>query len=150
MSRSRRRTGPPPSHLRLVVSADNPTDDDATSGGLPAGCAEVVVKALMENLRATAHGVTDRAVHAMRNEVTAYGLDFDAETLAAIRKATFITVATGIYARIQRGFHGSDHPPDEDGVAGDPDDDLHPYVEHSGTGLRERLRAALEADGENS
>jgi hypothetical protein len=147
MSRGRR-TGPPPSHLRLITPADNP-NDETTSGRLPAGCAEVAVGALMATLRATAVEVTDRAVDAMRGEINAYGLDFDPETLAGIRKATFVTVATGIYGRIERGFRG-DPVPGEDDRVDDPDDNMHPYVEHTGTGLRERLRAALEADNESS
>lgn len=145
MSRSRRRTGPPPSHLRLVVSADKPAGD-AASERLPAGWGEWAVKKLMSNMVATANQVTDRAVDAMRGEIVGFGLDFDAETLTAIRKATFITVATGIYARIERGFHGGDDPADNDDPVGDPGDDLRPYGEHTGVGLRERLRAALEAD----
>lgn len=148
MSRSRR-IGPPPSYLRLVVSADNP-NDETTSARLPDGCAEVAVGALMANLRATAVEVTDRAVDALRSEVTVFGLDFDPDTLEAIRKATFVTVATGIYARIERGFHGSDDPPADDDLASDPGDDLYPYTVQPGTGLRERLRAALEADDQSA
>lgn len=144
MSRSRRRSGPRPSYLRLVGS---PGHSEA-SERLPDGCAEVAVGALMANLRATAVEVTDRAVDALRSEVTVFGLDFDPDTLEAIRKATFITVATGIYGRMERGFYGSDDPPDQNGLAGDSDDNLHPYVEHTGVGLRERLRLILEPTDE--
>jgi hypothetical protein len=147
MSRGRR-TGPPPTYLRLVVSADQPSGD-AASEGLPAGWGAWAVERLMSNMVATANQITDRAVDALRGEVTTFGLDFDPDTLEAIRKATFVTISTGIYARMERGFHGSDDDPlDEDGVAGDPEDDLHPYVEHTGVGLRERLRLILETGDE--
>lgn len=44
----------------------------------------------------------------------------------------------------------SDLDPDEDGLDRDPDHDPYPYIEHTGMGLRERLRAILEPGDEAS
>lgn len=143
----RRRTGPPPSHLRLITSTDMP-GDDAASEGLPAGWGAAVINKLMATMWETANQVTDRAMDAMRGEVVGFGLDFNERTLTAIRNAVFDTVAAGIYARMHRGFRGKGHPSTEDDQTGNPDHDAHLYIEHFGLGLRERLRAVLEPDDE--
>lgn len=149
MSRSRRRTGPPLTHLRLVTSTE-PPDDDTTSEGLPAGWGARIVNKLMATMWETANQITDRAVEVMRGEVVEFGLDFDERTLTAIRNAVFDTVAAGIYARMHRGFRGKGHPSDEDDQTGNPDHDAQVYIDHFGVGLRERLRAVLEPDDEPS
>ena len=138
-----RRTGPPPSHLRLVFSADAPGDD-----ALPPGWGAAVINDLMAKMLASANQIADRAVDAIRREVTAFGLDLDSETLAAIRDPVLRTIAAGIRARIVGAARGNDIEPDDDDLAADPDDDLYPCVEHTGMGLRERLRLVLEPDGE--
>ena len=143
----KRRKAPPPSHLRLVTPADAP-DDDAASEGLPVGWGAQIINKLMATMWQTANEVTDRAVGAMRSEVVGIGLDFNESTLSAIRNAVFDTVAAGIYARMHRGFRGSDYQPDENDQTGNPDHDAQLYIEHFGVGLRERLRAVLDPDDE--
>lgn len=144
-----RRIPPPPSHLRLVFSTNAP-GGSASGAALSAGWGTAVINDLMAKMLASANQIADRAVDAMRREVTAFGLELDAETLAAIRDPILRTIAAGIRARIVGVAQKSGIDPDEDDLGDDPDDDLRPYVEDSCAGLRERLRAALAKDGGSS
>lgn len=137
----------PPPYLRLVFSAGE-TGGDAVRELLPHGWGAAAINDLMGKMIASANAVADRATDAMRGEVTAFGLELDADTLAAIRQPVFNSVVAGIRARILRGARGSDFHPDEDVLIGEADDDLHPYIEHTGMGLRERLRSVLESGEE--
>jgi hypothetical protein len=131
-----RRTEPPPSHLRLVFSAD------AASVSLLNDFASKMVE--------ITNDIADRAVEAVQREVSPFGLELDEQALSAIRDPVLRTIAAGLRAHVVRVARGRDLDPDEDNPADDPDDDLRPYVGHTGGGLRERLRLILEPGDEQS
>ncbi|HWB48352.1 MAG TPA: hypothetical protein VG651_04520 [Stellaceae bacterium] len=133
--------------MRLVFSADA-LGDNAAPEALPSGWGAAAINDLMSKMAEITNDVADRAVDALRREVATFGLQLDARALAAIREPVLFTIAAGMRARIGGVALGRDHDPAEEDLAVFPDDDMHPYVEHTGVGLRERLRLILEPSDE--